>query len=175
MPISSSPELNQAPAATTDQLRAECLALVYRLDQLRQRGRSGALAALRRLERVGDDSPPPAAYWDLVAGANVRADYERFWQALLPMMVSCPHAHGAKAGRELRAAGVSPARIERWLRLASADARRELRKLLCRTSQVDWVRLSRLLWTWDAPRGDELRREFARDFFLERPLPAASL
>jgi hypothetical protein len=174
MTTAASAETMEVPsAAPVDRLHHECLAIIRRLEMLRRAGRSGPLAELRRLERLDDDDPPPEAFWDLVQAAGIRGDErERFWQGLLPMLVTCPHARGARPGRVLRRAGVSSARVERWLRLGARDARRELRKLLRRTDGVDFVRLSRLLWSWEQPSGDALRREFARDFFLERPTTA---
>lgn len=147
--------------------------LLRRLDVLRRAGRTGPLAELRRLDRIGDDAVPPEAFWDLVNAAEIPPGArERFWQGIVPMMVTCAHVSGARAGRVLRGARVSPARIERWLRLDARDARRELRKLLRHVEAVDWMRLSPLLWFWEHSSGDAMRREFARDFFVERPSAA---
>ncbi|MCU0623518.1 MAG: type I-E CRISPR-associated protein Cse2/CasB [Gemmatimonadaceae bacterium] len=117
--------------------------------------------------------PPPEAFWALMDAARVGGgERERFWETLVPLMVTNPHMRGIRAGRALKHAGVSASRVERWLRLGAPEARRELRKLLRRIGGVDWVRLGRLLWRWDHPDGDALRRDFARDFFLERPKTA---
>jgi hypothetical protein len=161
------------PRSSSEGLRAECRALIHRLEALRRAGRTGPLAELRRLDRLGEHDVPPEAFWDLVQAAGIPPGArERFWQDIVPMMVTCTHASGARAGRVLRAARVSPARIERWLRLDARDARRELRKLLRHVDAVDWMRLSPLLWFWEQPGGEAMRREFARDFFLERPSAA---
>jgi CRISPR type I-E-associated protein CasB/Cse2 len=161
--------------ARTDTLRSECLAIVRHIDTLRRYRRAGPLAELRRLERVGDGGPPPEAFWSLITAARITdVQREAFWEAVVPMMVTCAHTPTARPGRALRRAGVSSARLERWLRLSADSARRELRKLLRRIDGVDWVRLAHLLWHWDHPvQGDALRRAFARDFFLSEP-PAAA-
>lgn len=157
------------PNSPMDRLRHECSVVVQRLALLERAKRTGPLAELRRLDRLSDDAVPPEAFWDLVQVAGIApGESERFWQGLVPMMITCRHARGARAGRVLRAAGVSSARIERWLRLDARDARRELRKLLRHVDAVDWLRLTPLLWLWDHPGGDAMRRDFARDFFLER-------
>ena len=172
MTISVTPPV-APPRSSSDGLRTECRVLIHRLDALRRSGRTGPLAELRRLDRLGEDAVPPEAFWDLVQAAAIPPGArERFWQAIVPMMVRCGHASGARTGRVLRAARVSPARIERWLRLDARDARRELRKLLRHVDAVDWMRLSPLLWFWELPGGEAMRREFAREFFLQRPSAA---
>lgn len=150
-------------------MRDECIAVAGAIAHLKRLERTGPLAELRRLDRAGD-GPPPEAFWWLVERAGVPPHRERFWQSLVPMMVTCPHRHSERAGHVLRAARVAPSRIERWLRLSAADARVELRKLLRRAESVDWVELSALLDAWEVPKvGDARRRQFARDFFLYQP------
>lgn len=162
-----------APPSHASALRAECGRIVRHLEMLVRQERNGPLAELRRLGRA-TGGPPPEAFWTLIERAGVASNREQFWEALLPMMVTCPHRRGALAGRVLRDAGVAPSRIERWLRLSAADAPVELRKLVRRVDAVDWVDLSALLDRWEHPQlGDERRRAFARAFFLHRPAAAA--
>jgi CRISPR type I-E-associated protein CasB/Cse2 len=162
-----------AVAPTQDRFATECATIATRIAVLAGRRMNGPLAELRRMGTFDAGEPPPEAFWMLVDAAKVTGmERERFWEAVVPMMVGIPHVRGVRAGRALRQAGVSVSRVERWLRLGAEDARRELRKLLRRIDGVDWVRLGRLLWRWDHPEGEALRRDFARDFFLERPKTA---
>lgn len=119
------------------------------------------------LRRMRGDVAPPAVFWKIVGtyeAAIPRGD-EDFWIDVMPLMVMCPHG-GAKPGKLLRQAGVSEARIERWLSMPAATARSEARKVLSRLSAgLDWRSLGTLLFYWDSESGANLRRAFARDFF----------
>jgi hypothetical protein len=158
-------------------LRDECVSIAAQIAWLEEKERSGPLAELRRLGRR-DDGPPPETFWWLVERAKISGWTEEFWEALVPMMVTCPHRWKQFAGHTLSEAGVAPSRVERWLRMGSSTARVELRKLLRRIDHVDWVRLSALLYHWDDPNvGPRLKRELARDFYLhnsKRPRRSSS-
>jgi CRISPR type I-E-associated protein CasB/Cse2 len=127
-----------------------------------QRVRRGPRAVLRRLD-AGPDRVPPQVFWDVVEHCRIRPREEEFWLAVLPLLVRHPHRFDLSPGRALAHAGVSAARVERWLRLSREDAIRAAGRLLTRVENgMDWTRLGPLLrfWTEDA------RRELARDFFL---------
>lgn len=135
------------------------------LQHYREQGRRGDLAELRRL-RPGEGTIPPEVFWRLVERLDVPRPAEDFWLAILPMMVEHPHRKGAIAGRELARARAAPARVERWLRLDRERAWVEARRLLALLDgPIDWVRMGWLLLLWN----DDSRRDFARDFFLNRP------
>jgi CRISPR type I-E-associated protein CasB/Cse2 len=125
--------------------------------------RRGPRAVLRRLD-ADDETIPPQEFWNVVERYGIRGSDERFWLAVLPLMVRYPHRFDRTLGRALAAAGVSASRVERWLRLDSAAARREAGRLLShlKGEGLDWIKLAYLLRDWS----DEQRRGFARDFFL---------
>ncbi len=125
--------------------------------------RRGPRAVLRRLD-AGEETIPPQDFWNVVERYNIRESDERFWLAVLPLMVRYPHRFDRTPGRALAAAGVSAARVERWLRLDADGARREAGRLLShlKGEGLDWIKLAYLLRDWS----DEQRRGFARDFFL---------
>lgn len=122
----------------------------------------GERAELRRLER-GADRVPPEVFWRVVDRYAIPPADEEFWLAVLPLLVRHPHAPKHRPGRILARAGVSAARIERWLRLDRVAALREAGRLLSQVDDpIDWTWFSRLLYHWT----EKLRRAFARDFFL---------
>lgn len=122
----------------------------------------GDQAELRRL-RQDSARIPPEVFWRIVARYEIPPNDEPFWQSILPLMVKYPHTPGARPGQRLEDARVSPARIERWLRLDKEAALREADRLLSKLKAgVDWVQLGYLLYIWDEKR----RNQFARDFFL---------
>ncbi|HET8656967.1 MAG TPA: type I-E CRISPR-associated protein Cse2/CasB [Longimicrobiaceae bacterium] len=125
--------------------------------------RRGPRAELRRVE-ADPDHIPPQVFWDIVERYGIRERDESFWLSILPLMVRYPHRFDLSPGRALAAAGVSPARIERWLRLDRDGARRQAGRLLSHLKDggLDWIRFAYLLRGWS----DEQRRGFARDFFL---------
>lgn len=124
----------------------------------------GDKAELRRL-RQDSARIPPEVFWRIVGQYEIRPNDESFWQSILPLMVKYPHTHGARPGHMLEAAGVSAARVERWLRLDVEGARREADRLLSKLKAgVDWVQLGYLLYFWDETH----RNQLARDFFLTR-------
>jgi len=124
----------------------------------------GDKAELRRL-RQDSGRIPPEVFWRIVARYGIHESDELFWQSILPLMVKYPHTPGAKPGRRLDEAGVSPARVERWLRLDGRAALREADRFLSKLEAgVDWVQLGYLLYYWD----DQRRRQLARDFYMTR-------
>lgn len=121
----------------------------------------GERAELRRM-RNGTVFPPEP-FWMVVERYDIRPSEEAFWIDVVPLMVDHPHNPTLSPGRALAIAGVSPARIERWLRLDPERARREASRLLTRLDQgLNWPRFAGLLRFWT----DEERRRFARDYFL---------
>lgn len=124
----------------------------------------GDQAELRRLgQHVG--RIPPEVFWRIVARYKIHHSDEPFWQSVLPLMVKHPHSPNARPGQKLDEARVSPARVERWLRLDKEGARREASRLLSKLDAgVDWVQLGYLLYMWD----EKNRTRLARDFFLTR-------
>jgi CRISPR type I-E-associated protein CasB/Cse2 len=122
----------------------------------------GARAELRRMR--SDAIFPPEPFWTLVSRYDIHPAEETFWMDVIPLMVDHPHNPGLRPGRALAEAGVSGARVERWLRLDAERARRESRRLLARLDAgLNWVAFAALLRFW----GDDAnRRTFARDFFL---------
>lgn len=121
----------------------------------------GERAELRRMR--SDDVFPPEPFWTLVDRYDIPPYEEDFWRDVIPLMVDHPHDGGLRPGRALAQAGVSPARIERWLRLDPERARKEAARLLTQLdSGLDWPRFAGLLRFWT----DRNRRAFARDYFL---------
>jgi CRISPR type I-E-associated protein CasB/Cse2 len=122
----------------------------------------GSRAELRRM-RSGDLFPPEP-FWMLVARYDIRPSEELFWIDVVPLMVDHRHNQGLPPGRALAEAGVSGARIERWLRFHAERAREEAGRLLTRLdSGLNWVSFASLLRFWNDDRN---RRALARDFFL---------
>ncbi|MCC7494929.1 MAG: hypothetical protein IT204_21440 [Fimbriimonadaceae bacterium] len=122
--------------------------------------RPGPRARLRRLRQHPDRLP--ADFWALVERYAIDPCDETYWVAVVPLMVVHRHARW-RPGRALAAAGVSKARIERWLRLDRERAMAEAWRLLSKLpSGLDWASFGQLLWYWD----DQRRRAFARDYFL---------
>ena len=122
----------------------------------------GPRAVLRRLRQHADEVPP-SVFWAIVDKYQIERRDEQFWLSILPLMVAHEHRPGRAPGQALAAAGVKPARVERWLRYdrdrATAEARRLLSKI---DSGFDWAQMGALLWWWN----DRARRDFARQFFL---------
>lgn len=123
----------------------------------------GPRAMLRRLG-ANPDHIPPQVFWDIVDRYGIARHEEDFWLAVVPLMVQHPHQFGNPPGRALAGAGVSAARVERWLRLDRAAAFDAASRLLSHLGDggLDWTRLGPLLRYWN----DDQRRGFARDFFL---------
>lgn len=123
----------------------------------------GPRAVLRRLN-ADPDRIPPQVFWDVADRYGIQRHEEDFWLAVVPLMVLHPHRSDLPPGRALAAAGVSAARVERWLRLDRDGALREAGRLLSHLGDggLDWTRLGPLLRYWS----DDQRRSFARDFFL---------
>lgn len=134
-------------------------------------GAAGYVSTLQRgpravLRRMGADSDriPPQQFWNVVERYGIRSEDEDFWLTVLPLMVRHEHRFDRTPGRALAQAGVSAARIERWLRLDRAGARAEAGRLLSQLKGegFDWIRFAALLRFWS----EDERRRFARDFFL---------
>jgi CRISPR type I-E-associated protein CasB/Cse2 len=128
------------------------------------------------LSRLRQDSMriPPEVFWRLVDQFEIHQLDEPFWMSVLPLMVTYPHTPGERPGHVLESAGVSAARVERWLRLDKQGAWREADRLLSATKAkavagVDWVSFGHLLYRWD----EKHRNNFARDFFVTRSRRAA--
>ncbi len=118
------------------------------------------------LRRMTEDSVPPEVYWRLTESLDpVPSAYEDpFWITVMALMAHHPHEHGTRPGRALAKAGISPARVTRWLRRDRAGAWREASRLLSPLGAggLDWAHFGSLLKRWD----DELvRRRFARNYF----------
>lgn len=158
----------QSPTAaaplTERSFREEALAIAAYIASLEARKRNGDIAELRRIGA----NIPPAIFWTLVEHTRVPQHHEVFWQAAVGLMCIAPHRRGAIPGRVMHDARVSPSRIERWLRLDGQTAIREARKLLRRLDGLDWGQFGPLLWYWDREPGDQMRRDFARSFFLSK-------
>lgn len=124
----------------------------------------GDQAELRRL-RQDIGGIPPEIFWRIVDRYEIHPGGEGFWKAVLPLMVKYRHTPDARPGHMLEGAGVSPARVERWLRLDRNGALREAGRLFSKLQTgVDWVQLGHLLYKWD----ENNRTGLARDFFLKR-------
>jgi len=131
----------------------------------------GPRAELRRLS-TDPARIPPQVFWSLVDRYEIGRDEEEFWLRVIPLMVLHPHDPKTAPGVALARAGVSPARIERWLRLDRESARREAGRLLSHLGDagLDWagqrsgwkVGLGPLMHDWT----ESQRRDFARQFFL---------
>lgn len=130
----------------------------------------GPRAQLRRLG-ADDRQLPPQVFWDIVARFDIgRGAEEEYWLQVLPLMVRHPHDPHTPPGVALARAGISGARIERWLRLDRHRARREARRLLSKLgdSGLDWsggprgIGLGPLLHDWT----ESQKRAFARQYFL---------
>lgn len=135
-----------------------------------ERGRRlGELATLRRMAR-DPAALPPASFWSVIAQLGSSPHADAFWRSVLPLMVDVPHARGRRPGHACRAAGVSAARVERWLRLDRDAAAMECRRFLQRLDGgVDWVELGTLLHDWT----DAARLRFARDYYVPTRAAAA--
>ncbi|MBA4157520.1 MAG: hypothetical protein H0X65_08590 [Gemmatimonadetes bacterium] len=108
---------------------------------------SGDQAMLRRLSPERD-TVPPEAYWRLLPQGETDWSQRAFWYALLPLLVRHPHAEGTSLGTALARAGVSEARVERWLRRTARDARADAPRLFSRLVTVDWTEAGPLLRYW---------------------------
>lgn len=123
------------------------------------------------LRRISATRTPPAPFWGIVDRYDVHPAEEDFFVAVIPAMVRCPHVPGRSPGRVLRSAGVSAARVERWLRMTRAGALRETQRIFAQVSDgVDWSRLGPLLYLWDRPDGERQRRHFARSYYRAQPI-----
>ncbi len=130
----------------------------------------GDRAELRRIGRW-EAEIPPEVFWRIVARYNIAPDEEDFWLAIIPLMVHHEHVRGRKPGRALAEAGVSPARVRKWLRLTRVKARAEAGRLFSQVKTgFDWVKLGFLLLNWK----EEDRRTLARGYFLSRDLQEGS-
>jgi CRISPR type I-E-associated protein CasB/Cse2 len=137
--------------------------------------RRGPRAVLRRLS-TDPSAVPPQEFWDVVERYGILQRDENLWLRLIPLMVRHPHAE-VRPGASLARAGVSAARIERWLRQDADGALAEAGRLLSHLGDggLNWPRLGRLLHDWDRPgHGPRLRRDLARDFFLSPEFRARS-
>jgi len=129
----------------------------------------GERAELRRL-RQEFSRVPPEVFWQIVEQYDIHPADEPFWKAVLPLMVKYPYTPGERPGHVLEKAGVSAARVERWLRLDRQAAWREADRLLSvADAGLDWVSFGYLLYYWD----ENHRNRFARDFFVTRSRRAA--
>jgi hypothetical protein len=129
--------------------------------------RRGPRAVLRRLA-ADPNTVPPQEFWDVVERYGISRYDEPFWLRVIPLMVRYPHTD-ARPGLALARAGVSAARVERWLRLDAESALAQTSRLLSHLGDagIHWARFGRLLHDWDRPEhGPRLRRELAREFFL---------
>lgn len=125
----------------------------------------GPRAILRRLWGHQDE-PAPDVFWQIVDRYGIQARDEDFWLAILPLMVECPHSW-VRPGHAVAQAGVSKARVERWLRLDRERAWREANRLLARLEAgLNWTQFGPLLYHWD----EGGRRTFARQYFLSSAL-----
>ncbi len=152
------------PQSEPTSFRDQVLGVASYVAALRRANRRGPLAVMRRL-KTGPHQIPPQVFWDITEKFQIRGrENEDFWLAVLPLMVRYPHGFDRTPGRALAAARVCAARVERWLRLDAAAARREAGRLLShlKGEGLDWIKLAYLLRDWS----DEQRRGFARDFFL---------
>jgi len=115
------------------------------------------------LRRRGASAPPPC-FWQIVERYDIAPAEEAAWAEIVRLMVSVPHNGGARPGIVLNKAGVSSARVERWLRMDRNAALREASRLLTQVKgqELDWQRMGGLLLYW----GDADRRSFARDYFV---------
>lgn len=121
----------------------------------------GERAELRRMRE--DELFPPEPFWRLVERYDIRESQEPFWIDLVPLMVDHPHTSELSPGLALARSGVSGARIERWLRLDRARARKEAGRLLARLEKgLNWIHFAGLLRFWT----NRDRRQFARNYFL---------
>lgn len=126
------------------------------------------------LRRVSVSRTPPAPFWKIVGRYAIRPNEEDFFIGVIPAMVLCPHKPGRSPGRVLRAAKVSAARVERWLRMNRATALRECQRILAQARDgVDWAELGTLLYLWERPQGNALRRKLARSYYVGDPASAA--
>jgi hypothetical protein len=121
---------------------------------------TGDLAALRRLSPQRD-TIPPEAYWRLLPRAETEWEKRSFWYALLPLLVRYPNADDLALGANLAHAGVSEARVERWLRREARDARADASRLFSRFEVVKWTEAGQLLRYWR----ERDRWRIADDFF----------
>lgn len=129
--------------------------------------RRGPRAALRRLAS-DPDGVPPQEFWDVVERYDISRYDEPFWLRMIPLMVRHPHAD-ISPGRALARAGISAARVERWLRLDAESALAQAARLLSHLGDagLHWAHFGRLLHAWHhTDHGPHLRRKMAREFFL---------
>ncbi|MGE4558488.1 MAG: type I-E CRISPR-associated protein Cse2/CasB [Desulfovibrionaceae bacterium] len=142
----------------------------------------GDLAQLRRGDR---GAPPPSAFWrlylDLVADAPfLGARDEDSWRIILQCMaIMAPNIHNPerRLGRVLAGlmrANRQPSLESRFLKLLSSRGRmlreqvRHMARLLAsRNLSVDWVQLAQLILEDAARRSERIRRNMARDFYIE--------
>lgn len=121
----------------------------------------GDRAELRRMNDLM--IAPPEAFWRIVDRYEIAMPEEDFWIHVIPGMVRHPHNGGLPPGRALAEGGVSPARIERWLRHERPKAWKEAGRLLSPLKEgLNWAQFSSLMRFWSPTD----RRRFARDYFL---------
>jgi len=164
-------EERQSPAAEEPARERSLASRIAGIARFLEKLPRGELAELRRL-RQEFSRVPPEVFWRIVEQYDIQERDEQFWKAVLPLMVKYPHTLGARPGHVLEQAGVSAARVERWLRLGRETAWREADRLLsiAKTNPgLDWVSFAYLLYYWD----EKHRNEFARDFFVARSRRAA--
>jgi hypothetical protein len=109
---------------------------------------------------------PPETFWDIVTAFDVPPNEEPFWRRLLPLMAMCPHDPRTAPGVAFDDAGITPSRLERWLRVDNTDAWAQAPRLLDRVGEsgIDWVSLGVLLCEWRQTQ----RYALAQDFFRSR-------
>lgn len=162
-------EAGQVPGADEAVRERSLGSRVTGIARLLEKLSRGEPADLRRL-RLQFNRVPPEVFWRIVEQFGIHPGDEPFWKTVLPLMVKYPHTPGERPGHVLEKAGVSPARVERWLRLDREAAWREADRLLSvADAGIDWVSFAYLLYYWD----EKHRNEFARDFFVTRSRRAA--
>ncbi len=153
---------------------------ISRLVHLCQKGLpTGEIAELRRLR---PDNPWVPAFWRIaaqvlepaghLAGPSLaREDAERRWGMILAIVAELAafHSPDCPLGRALAHCGFSDLRFMRLVRASSdsllVDARQAARFLASRGEAARLTDFAHLLLSDGTPRGEDVRRRLARDFY----------
>jgi hypothetical protein len=141
-----------------------CVAAAARIRKMVESASRRDLAVLRRLGRPGYPIPGDVV-WEFL-DRYAREEEHEMWAVVLPLMARRVFHVRGSLGYMMYEAGISPARLERWLRRDRASALREARLLITRmeSTGIPWGEAGELLYEWN----DEQRKRVARDFFRAR-------
>lgn len=148
---------DQVNETVTENVRGRALGIAGYVQALP----AGERAEIRRSRR---GRTPGGVFWRIVERYGINPTEEPFWEVVLPLMANHKHRNGSRLGCQLRSAGVSERRFERWLNQDRAEALGSTGRILSllQDTGVNWADLGALLWFWTEPS----KRWVARDYYL---------